>query len=334
MVVSDIDLRLLRVFRAVVEAGGFSNAQALLNISQSTISTQMSQLETRLGFTLCHRGRSGFRLTEQGDQMYRQVVQLFQSLQQFQLQAEELKGGLCGHLRIGIIDSIITDPACPVSRVLAEFARKPNNAVRISLQVMAPQELETQLLDNRIDVAFGIFCSPLSGLTYKPLYQERDVLVCHRTHPLAALPQGSALTSEISRARKVIRTFLGTQELVPLDTDADTIFATVTNIEAAALLIQSGAYIGFLPEHYAQHWIDRGDMVALLPGQCTRHSDFSLVTRTHQSAPSRSLASFLQCVDSVLAKLDTPAADPHDNPRQTHFAPADVNIDPSLLNVR
>ncbi|GGP21603.1 LysR family transcriptional regulator [Silvimonas iriomotensis] len=327
MVISDIDLRLLRVFRAVVEAGGFSNAQALLNISQSTISTQMSQLETRLGFTLCHRGRSGFRLTEQGDLMYRQVVQLFQSFQQFHQQAEELKGGLSGHLRIGIIDSIITDPACPVSRALAEFARKPNNAVRVSLQVMSPQELETQLLDSRIDVAFGIFCSPLSGLTYQPLYRERDLLVCHRTHPIARMPHGPALAAEISRARKVIRTFLGTQELVPLDTDADTIFATVTHVEAAALLIRSGAYIGFLPEHYARHWIDRGDMVALLPGQCTRYSDFSLVTRTYQPAPSRSLSGFLQCVEIVLNEMRAEATDTLNDAPRTHFTASDVNIE-------
>src|SRR5205085_11496388 len=50
VVVSDIDVRLLRVFRAVVEAGSFANAQAILNVGASTISTQMSQLETRLGY--------------------------------------------------------------------------------------------------------------------------------------------------------------------------------------------------------------------------------------------------------------------------------------------
>jgi hypothetical protein len=35
LVVSDIDVRLLRVFRAVVESGGFSNAQAMLNVGAS-----------------------------------------------------------------------------------------------------------------------------------------------------------------------------------------------------------------------------------------------------------------------------------------------------------
>ena len=34
------DLRLLRVFKAVAEAGGFSNAQTILSLNPSTISTQ------------------------------------------------------------------------------------------------------------------------------------------------------------------------------------------------------------------------------------------------------------------------------------------------------
>ena len=328
MVIGDIDLRLLRVFRSVVEAGGFSNAQALLNISQSTISTQMSQLEVRLGFTLCHRGRSGFRLTEKGDALYRQVVQLFQSLQQFQLQAAELKGGLSGHLRIGIIDNIISDPACLISPALAEFAAQPNNAVHVSLEVMAPQELETRLLDRTLDVALGIFHNPLPGLSYQPLYRERDVLVCHRSHPLAVLPPGPTLLNEVSRARKVIRTFLGKQELLPMNTEGDTVFATVASVEAAALLIQSGAYIGFLPEHYARQWLERGDMVALLPEHCVRYSNFALVTRA-QPVLSQSLHAFLQCIDMVLVEMKIKHAEAY----RPQFTATDVNVDAPLLNI-
>ena len=63
--VSDLDLRLLRVFLAIVDAGGVSAAQASLGVGQSTLSSQLSTLETRLGFSLCERGRGGFRLIVQ-----------------------------------------------------------------------------------------------------------------------------------------------------------------------------------------------------------------------------------------------------------------------------
>lgn len=54
------DLRLLRIFAAVVRHQGFAAAQQELNLSTSAISTYMSQLENQLGIVLCHRGRGGF----------------------------------------------------------------------------------------------------------------------------------------------------------------------------------------------------------------------------------------------------------------------------------
>ena len=47
--VSDFDIRLLRIFRSVVECGGFSAAETVLGIGRSAISQQMSDLEQRLG---------------------------------------------------------------------------------------------------------------------------------------------------------------------------------------------------------------------------------------------------------------------------------------------
>ena len=57
--ISDTDIRLLRVFRSVVECGGMAAAELELNISTSTISRHIKDLETRLGLTLCRRGRGG-----------------------------------------------------------------------------------------------------------------------------------------------------------------------------------------------------------------------------------------------------------------------------------
>jgi DNA-binding transcriptional LysR family regulator len=64
--VSDLDVRLIRVFLAIVDAGGLSAAQVSLNVGQPTLSSQLATLETRLGFTLCERGRGGVRLTVKG----------------------------------------------------------------------------------------------------------------------------------------------------------------------------------------------------------------------------------------------------------------------------
>ena len=79
--VSDFEIRLLRIFRSVVECGGFSAAESVLGIGRSAISLHMSDLEQRLGLRLCQRGRAGFALTEEGREVYQSSLQLFGALE-------------------------------------------------------------------------------------------------------------------------------------------------------------------------------------------------------------------------------------------------------------
>ena len=65
----DVDLRLLRVFKAVADCGGMAAAELELNIAISTISKHVKDLEQRLGLVLCRRGRGGFALTPEGRQL-------------------------------------------------------------------------------------------------------------------------------------------------------------------------------------------------------------------------------------------------------------------------
>lgn len=64
---SDMDLRLLRVFKSVVDCGGMAAAELELNIGTSTVSRHIKDLETRLSLVLCRRGRAGFRSRPKGD---------------------------------------------------------------------------------------------------------------------------------------------------------------------------------------------------------------------------------------------------------------------------
>jgi len=303
VVVSDIDVRLLKVFRAVVEAGGFANAQAILNVGTSTISTQMAQLETRLGYVLCHRGRGGFKLTDKGEALYRLVIEFFQSVHNFEMQAGALRGGMDGQLRIGFIDNIINDPHSPFRPAVETFRRHPRNNARLLLEVLTPHELERALQEHRIDVAVGVFYSRLQGLAYEPLYLQREVLVCHRGHPLASITDDAELAVQLPSSPKVLRSFLGTQEFPFASPGGETMIASISHIEAAALLILTSDCIGFLPEHYAQSWIDSGELVMLLPQQLYRETQFSMATRADQLRPPPALQAFLGCLRAAKGKL-------------------------------
>ncbi|MGE5503456.1 MAG: LysR family transcriptional regulator [Actinomycetota bacterium] len=70
----------LRVFHAVAEAGSFTHAGEVLNLSQSAVSRQISALEESLNLPLFHRHARGLILTEQGELLYRTAREVFSKL--------------------------------------------------------------------------------------------------------------------------------------------------------------------------------------------------------------------------------------------------------------
>jgi DNA-binding transcriptional LysR family regulator len=143
---NDIELRLLRVFCAVVEAGGFSAAQSELNIRQSTISTHMGELEARLNVRLCRRGRSGFALTQHGEAVYDACQALFAALDDFRARVGEVRNRIVGSLNIGMLDNTITDPNNRLSAAIANL-KKTGPLVQIHLVVTSPSEIARAIID-------------------------------------------------------------------------------------------------------------------------------------------------------------------------------------------
>jgi DNA-binding transcriptional LysR family regulator len=71
----------LRIFHAVAEAGSFTHAGDLLNLSQSAVSRQISALEESLKVPLFHRHARGLILTEQGELLHRTAHDVFMKLE-------------------------------------------------------------------------------------------------------------------------------------------------------------------------------------------------------------------------------------------------------------
>ena len=66
-----------RIFHAVADAGSFTRAGDASNLSQSTVSRQVSALEDSLQTPLFHRHARGLLLTEQGKLLYGTVHEVF-----------------------------------------------------------------------------------------------------------------------------------------------------------------------------------------------------------------------------------------------------------------
>jgi len=273
----DVEMKLLRVFSAVVECESFTGAEVLLGMSQSSISVAMSQLESRIGMRLCERGRSGFQLTEAGQIVHRSTQRLFGAVEEFKANTGVLRGRLRGNLHLGIIDNTITDPNSPVCIAIEKFDRRAENDIQIDIIIESPIELQKRVLDGRLHVGIGPFRNRVSGLVYTHLYDEGLLLYCGRSHPLFDQHSHARSIGAFRDSRLVSRSGLNNDDLKAMGLKGPA--TTVDNVEAQTILILSGAYIGFLPKHFAAKWVLTDELRPLLKEKLERVSQFEMIVR-------------------------------------------------------
>lgn len=270
-------LKHMKTFCTVVEHGGFVGAQSILGMSQPAISTHIRDFEIRLGFQLCHRGRAGFRLTEKGELTYRKCREMLNAIEDFNADLGELRNKLTGVLRIGIIDTLITDNNFPISRAVEKFYSRPNET-SLTLSVLSPENLEAELLNGNIHMAIGVFPNKHSAIYYQHLYTEEHLFYCGSNHPLFDLPS-EEITMKVLRQYSIAsRGYLQHADLHYFRKSPTP--ATVSNIEALAILINSGKFMGFLPIHYARQWVEKDQMRAIDHLGLLWQSNIELATRT------------------------------------------------------
>jgi DNA-binding transcriptional LysR family regulator len=246
----------------IVEAGGFAAAQGELNLSLSTISAHVTRLEGRLGVRLCRRGRSGFALTEEGKVVFEEARRLVGQVEHFEGRVRALRSSLAGTLSIGIVDNTITDPNAPLDKLFAAFAAE---APDVMLQIVSrpPNELLRDVVAGELHVAIASFPKIALGLSYLDLYEETQRFYCGAGHPLFAMPD-DAIDIDVVRRHSIIgRNYWGQRDLKIFAIGGPR--AVVSDMEAEARLILSGAYLGYLPGHFAAPFVDAGRLRAIRP---------------------------------------------------------------------
>jgi len=293
--IRDLDLRLLRVFAAVVRHRGFAAAQDELGISASTISIYIRQLEERLCFRLCDRGRKGFQLTEQGQVVYDAILKLFRSLENFRGAVGSVRGQLVGELHLGVVDAVATNTTLGLDRAIADFSDAAPE-VRINIDINSPQALHQGLLEERYHVILSPMLREHDSVKYEHAFNETQLLYVGRQHNLFAVPD-----HKISRRLVTGCMFAGRSYTLASEPPRKIAFrqsATVAHMESIALMILSGKYIGYLPDHYAKQWEMTGEVRAILRDSYQYQDEFYLGHRVRES--SRTASAFVDIARTTM----------------------------------
>lgn len=274
---ADVDIKLLRVFQSVVERGGFSAAETALNIGRSAISRYMADLESRLGLRLCERGRSGFSLTEHGQAVYDETLQLFSNIEQFSEKVGALCGKLNGTLRIGTVDDISPFHRDYIASLISNIKQR-GPELRVHLEVGSPDRIERGIIQGHIHAGIVPVHRQLSGLTYYPLQHEEMRLYCAPGHPLFEIPEHKLTETVVSNCDFAAPSFF--HRITPgatLDRFIKT--AKSNQVAGVAILVRSGKFLGFLPRHYAEPWVQQDGLRELMGEQYSYKVPFALIVQ-------------------------------------------------------
>ena len=274
----DIDLKLLRIFYAVGRNSGFAPAQVELNIALSSISDAISRLESRFGVTLCERGRSGFRLTQNGKEIFDATCRLFQDIDFFRGRVANTRNELTGRVHLGIVDGIATLDNLTLLDAL-EGLEKEAPLVTLEMKVDTPQSLIGGVQNGRFDAVVIPMFRKVSGVDAIPLRPlVRQVLYCGQRHKLYGLSDEEISAVDIEKTSFAARRHMEGW-LFPGNLDYNN-RAWTNDMECLATLILTGRYIGYLPEPLARVWVDRGQMRAIWPGKLSYVAELFFVTQS------------------------------------------------------
>lgn len=300
--VSEIDIRLLRVFMTVARCGGFAAAQSALNVTQANISMQMKQLEERLGMKLCHRGRSGFWLTEEGKSVLESSQALFRSLDEFRSSVAATSGKVFGRLHLSVVDNSIFNPNFYLHETIRAFKDVSTDSDLV-LHVVATNEVEQMVLDGSCDIGIGFFPARRQGLEYAPLFSAEMNLYCGRGHPLFERAPDNLDVDNVLTEEHAARAYVSTTQL-PSFERRFLVGGSAATVEGLATLALSGKYTTYLPCHYARHWVETDELRPILPDLLGYNCLYEFVTK-----PKANKSQLLDLFTEKLTSLHDDVAD-------------------------
>ncbi|MFD6400236.1 transcriptional regulator CynR [Nocardia sp. NPDC060249] len=241
------ELRHLRYLAAVAEHGNFTRAAEELHVTQPTLSHQIKQLERAVGAVLLDRTGRSVRLTDAGAAYLahaRRAVDEVAAAQRAVHDVTDLSRGLLRFATTPTFTPYLVGP------LVARFrARYPG--ITVEFGELSQDAMESELLDDRLDLGIAFAPPRLPGITAEALYEETLAAVlgiaAHPELPAAMTPgelasHDLALLNSAFATRHHIDSYLHEHGVSPR------IAVEVNSIQALLAVVSASDLMTILPE--------------------------------------------------------------------------------------
>ncbi len=236
-----MNLRALRYFVAIADAGSLTAAAAAISIAQPALTRQLRELEADLGVQLLQRTPRGVLLTQAG-------VTLYESAQRMLAEAARVRRHLAR--RQDTAESTVVLGASPtLARVLLPNLFESCQRSLVGIKLRAREAFTPALLDwlerGMVDMAIVTNPEPGRALTLHPLLGEPLALVSHvslRLDPVISLSQLARIPLLMTSLHRAIVE----RQLLPVGGQLN-IQSEIDSADSIRELVQHGQWATIMP---------------------------------------------------------------------------------------
>lgn len=197
-----MDLRHLRYFAAVAEAGHMTRAAAALGIQQPPLSQQIKALEAELGLQLLRRHPKGVSLTAGGRALLAEAQRLLADVDAMRERMARIARGEQGRLAVGFTSSAAAHAFTPLA--LRECRRR-YPGIELDLSEDHAAALTEAVTAGRLHCAFlRVPVARPPGLRFATLLEEPVMVALPADHALARQPGRALAVAALSGERLVL----------------------------------------------------------------------------------------------------------------------------------
>ena len=286
----------LEALLMAVDLGSFTKAAEVLGYTQSGLTHMMNSLEKEVGFTLLERGRSGVRLTEEGERIAPAVREFLQANARLDSVIEQVASSRTEIIRVSAYASIAMHWLPGIIQRFREECPDVDVDIRMADHVDVPYEL---LAQGKMD---AILVSPQDEGQYEWVHLADDPMFAvlpkdfdtqgMTAFPLAAFEARDFIMPSQGFDKDIMRIFnrIGVKpHILPTWVDDPTVISMVSH----------GLGVSMMTELTVR---SRTDDVKLLPVEPASSRELGLAVRSLDAA-SDGLRHFIDCTKRVVAEM-------------------------------